>query len=87
MSNILKSIRGMSQTPKPRSDFEAMNMHDLICWIQPEWNRFDMGSGANKFTEAESENLKNALEVYKEKGGDVAYFTAGSGAPGNCTVC
>ena len=33
----------------------------------------------------EIQNLTTAMTVYKEKGGDVAYFTQGFGAPENAS--
>ena len=71
---------------KTKEDFKNMNFHDLICYIQPRWNKYNMGRGADKFTDEQANELVAALEVYKEKGGDIAYFTAGAGAPGNCVV-
>ena len=65
----------------------AMNFVDTINIIQPLWNRFNMGRGANSMTDTELKNLHKCLEHYKGLGGDIAYFTQGAGAPNNCCIC
>ena len=45
-----------------------------------------MGRGEDNMSENELKNLAAALNVYKEKGGGIDYFTAGAGAPGNCII-
>lgn len=60
-----------------------MNLYDLVIVIQPSFNR----AYSNAYmSEYECIELNNALEAYKQKGGDLSYFTNGAGAPGNCTV-
>ena len=46
-----------------------------------------MGKGKDNLTETEFKNLTTALKVYKEKGGNMCYFTVGAGAPGECILC
>ncbi len=75
------------ESVKPKAYFQRMNFHDLICYIQPKWNTYNMGMGVDTMTEPEIENLTTALTVYKENGGGMDYFTAGAGAPNNCVVC
>lgn len=69
-----------------KSQFEMLNLIKLVETIQPQWNRYNMGKGADKFSEVELKNLTTALEVYKEKGGDMEYWTNGAGAPNNCII-
>lgn len=76
----------MGDKEMTKSELRELNLHDLICKIQPLWNTYNMGRGEDKMTENEIKTLTNALEVYKEKGGDVSYFTQGAGAPGNCII-
>lgn len=87
MSSISSCCPSPKNGQKNKAYFQNLNFHDLICFIQPQWNKYNMGRGADQMTEKEMEELKDALEVYKEKGGDMAYFTSGAGAPGNCVVC
>ncbi len=63
-----------------------MNFVETVNIIQPMWNRFNMGSGANRMTKTQVDNLRRCLEHYKQLGGDMEYFTQGSGRPNNCTI-
>ena len=65
--------------------FDTMDFGDLVCFIQPLWNKYNMGNGS--LTNKETDNLTEALKTYKSKGGDVSYFVNGSGAPDNCIIC
>ena len=85
MASLLSFV--FRESVKPKEYFVRMNLHDLIYYIQPKWNTYNMGLGADKMSEPEMENLTTSLTVYKEKGGDIGYFRAGAGAPNNCVVC
>ena len=73
--------------PMTHEQLKALSFEELMCLIQPLWNTYNMGHGSSKMSQVEIENLTKALEEYKDRGGDIAYFTAGAGAPNNCVVC
>ena len=75
-----------SESLQTKEYFQSMNFVTLIEYIQPKWNKYNMGRGVNSMSEIEMKNLLASLEVYKEKGGDASYFTAGAGAPDNCII-
>lgn len=68
-------------------DFSKMNANDLVCFIQPLWNTYDMGRGEGKMTEHQIKELANAMQSYKDRGFDISYFTQGAGAPPSMGGC
>jgi hypothetical protein len=45
-----------------------------------------MGRGQGRMSTTQLTDLTSALAEYKNRGLDFAYFTSGSGAPGNCII-
>lgn len=76
----------MGQEKSPEY-FKNLDVSQLVCFIQPLWNKYNMGHGESSMSEVEVRNLTNALTEYKSRGLDIEYFTNGAGAPGNCTIC
>lgn len=69
------------------TDIKQLGLTDLICEIQPLWNKYNMGHGADKMSQKEIDHMMECLKEYKDRGCDMEYFTAGAGAPGNCILC
>ena len=81
-----KHIKNLFQTKAEEKDLKEMDLSQLVCFIQPLWNKFNMGRGENTMTQIEIDNLTRGLKVYKDQDLDMGYFTSGAGAPGNCII-
>lgn len=77
-------INKLFEKPHPPAYFREMSLYDLVCYIQPLWNTYNMGYG--KISKKKLKNLQTAMEMYQEKGGDLSFFTNGTGAPNKCNV-
>ena len=66
-------------------NLKTIHFSDLVCMIQMYINKSH--EFKDDFTQENKENLLKLLSLYAEKGGDIAYFINGAGAPGNCCIC
>lgn len=73
-----------------RKDFDTANNMDILAVVsafQPLYNR-DQGHLSTVFPLSKMEFAKASTYLfrYRALGGDLEYFTAGAGAPGNCVL-
>ena len=81
-NNIFSSF----SSTKSSEYFQSLDLDGLIYYIQPLWNKYNMGHGQEKMTKTELENLNLAITEYKRRGLDTDYFVSGAGSPGNCVI-
>lgn len=86
MSYFLSYFLSFFQKNKTKEYFQSLDTHDLVSFIQPLWNTYNMGLGEKNMSKTQLNDLNLALTEYKDRGLDTAYFTNGSGAPGNCII-
>ncbi len=84
-----KYVRNIFQTVTQKKTLENMDINELVCFIQPLWNKYNMGKGKDNMTETEITNLTTSMKVYKEQELDMGYFMSGFGVPitdENCII-
>ena len=86
LSSFISSLSPSPKEPKSKEYFEKLDLNDLVLYIQPLWNTYNMGRGQDKMSATELKDLELSLTEYKRRGLDIAYFTSGAGAPGNCII-
>ena len=84
---MLKYTKNLFQTVTSKKTIENMDINELVCFIQPLWNKYNMGRGKDSMTETQITNLTTGLKVYKEQGLDMAYFISGFGTPITDETC